>query len=301
MSIFTGSGTAVATPFSKTGGFNCAAYERLIDFQVREGTDAIVACGTTGEATTLTKDEHIEIARQAVALTKSAGTNYNRKVPVIAGAGGNDTAKCIEMGKALTQAGADALMYVTPYYNKTSQKGLVQHYTAIAAAVDAPIVVYNVPARTALNMLPKTLFEISKLPNIVAMKEASGDIVQVAEMVELCGDSITMYSGNDNHIVPMLSLGGKGVISTIANIAPAAVHNMVTAYIEGNHEASLRLQLGILPLVRYLFADVNPMPVKAALNMMGFDVGECRMPLTTINDVLHENLMNEMTKYGLIA
>ena len=301
MSIFTGSGTAVCTPFDNTGKFNCAAYEKLIDFQVKEGTDAIVACGTTGEATTLSKDEHIEVVRQAVAFAKSAGDKYNRKVPVIAGAGGNDTANCIQMGKALTQAGADALMCVTPYYNKTSQKGLVQHYTAIAAAVDTPIVVYNVPARTALNMLPKTLYELSKIPNIVAMKEASGDIVQVAEMMELCGDAITIYSGNDNHIVPMLSLGGKGVITTIGNIAPAAIHNMVMTYLEGDHKAGLRLQLGILPLVRCLFADVNPMPIKAALNMMGFAMGECRLPLTSIDDNLYEDLKREMTRYGLIT
>jgi len=300
MSVFTGSGVAVCTPFDSVGKFNCAVYEKLIDFQVREGTDAIVACGTTGEATTLSKDEHIEIVRQAVAFTQSAGKKYGKKVPVIAGAGGNDTAKCIEMGKALTQAGADALMYVTPYYNKTSQKGLVQHYTAVAAAVEAPIVLYNVPSRTALNMLPKTLYELSKLSNIVAIKEASADIVQVAEMIELCGDAIAMYSGNDNHIVPLLSLGGKGVISTIANIAPAAVHNMVMAYLNGDLQESLRLQLGILPLVRCLFADVNPMPVKAALNMMGFEAGECRMPLTTIDDNLHENLRQEMANYGLI-
>jgi len=192
-------------------------------------------------------------------------------------------------------------MCVTPYYNKTSQKGLVQHFSAVAAAVDVPIVLYNVPARTALNMLPKTLYELSKVPNIVAIKEASGDIVQVAEMAELCGDTITIYSGNDNHIVPVLSLGGKGVISTIANITPAAVHNMVMTYLDGDREASLRLQLSILPLVRCLFADVNPMPVKAALDLMGFDVGQCRLPLTTIDDDLHKNLEQEMSSYGLLA
>jgi len=300
MSIFTGSGVAVCTPFDSAGKFNCAAYEKLIDFQVRESTDAIIACGTTGEATTLSKDEHIEIVRQAVAITKKAGEKYNRKLPVVAGAGGNDTALCIEMGKALSSAGADALMYVTPYYNKTSQRGLIEHYTAIAAAVDLPIVVYNVPSRTALNMLPTTLYELSKLPNIAAVKEASGDIVQVAEIIELCGDTITVYSGNDNHIVPMLSLGGKGVISTIANITPAAIHKMVVAYMEGDHETSVRLQLGILPLTRCLFADINPMPLKAALNMMGFDAGKCRLPLTTIDDDLHENLKHAMTKYGLL-
>jgi len=293
MSIFTGSGVAVCTPFDKTGNFDCAVYEKLINFQITSGTDAIVSCGTTGEATTLSKDEHIEVVRQAAAIT-------NKRVPVIAGAGGNDTANCIEMGKALVQAGADALMCVTPYYNKTSQKGLVQHFTAIAAAIDVPIVVYNVPSRTGLNMLPKTLYEISRLDNIVAMKEASGDIVQVAEMMELCGDSITMLSGNDNHVVPILSLGGRGVISTIANIAPAQMHKMVTSYLEGDHKTSLDLQLGMLPLVRYLFADVNPMPVKAALKLMGFEVGNCRLPLTTIDDSLHKSLKDEMTRYGII-
>jgi len=300
MSIFTGSGVAVCTPFDNAGNFNHAVYDKLIDFQVKEGTDAIVACGTTGEATTLSKDEHIEIVRHAVLFTKKASEKYNRKVPVIAGAGGNDTAKCITMGQVLSQAGADGLMCVTPYYNKTSQRGLIEHYTAIAKAVDIPIVVYNVPGRTALNMLPATLYEISKIPNIVAMKEASGDIVQVAEMVELCGDAITMYSGNDNHIVPMLSLGGKGVITTTGNITPAAIHNMVMEYLNGNHEESLRLQLGILPLVRCLFADVNPMPIKAALNMMEFEAGNCRLPLTTVDDSLHEKLKCEMVKYGLL-
>ncbi|MCL2527806.1 MAG: 4-hydroxy-tetrahydrodipicolinate synthase [Defluviitaleaceae bacterium] len=293
MSIFTGSGVAVCTPFNKEGKFNPEAYEKLINFQIKSGTDAIVSCGTTGESPTLSNDEHIEVVRQAVAAA-------SKRVPVIAGAGGNDTVKCIETGKALIQAGADALMYVTPYYNKTSQKGMVQHYTAIAKAVDAPIVVYNVPPRTGLNMLPKTLYEISKLPNIVAVKEASGDIDQIAEMIALCGGNITMLSGNDSHIVPVLSLGGKGVISTIANIAPAQVHNMVKSYLDGDHKTSLSLQLGMLPLIRQLFADVNPMPVKAALNLMGFDAGRCRLPLTTIEDSLQESLKQEMIRYGIL-
>ncbi|MCL2360934.1 MAG: 4-hydroxy-tetrahydrodipicolinate synthase [Defluviitaleaceae bacterium] len=293
MSIFTGSGVAVCTPFEKTGAVNYDVYEKLIHFQITSGTDAIVACGTTGEATTLSKDEHIEVVRQAVAFT-------GKKIPVIAGAGGNDTANCIEMGKALQKVGADALMCVTPYYNKTSQKGLVAHFSAIAAAVDLPIVLYNVPARTALNMLPTTLYELSKIPNIVAIKEASGDIVQVAEMVELCGDTITFYSGNDNHIIPILSLGGKGVISTIANILPTQVHDMVMAYLHFDMKTALDLQLGILPLVRCLFDDVNPMPVKAALNMMGYDAGQCRLPLITIDEGLHEKLKAEMTRYGIL-
>jgi len=296
MSIFTGSGVAVCTPFcksDKSGAVNYQAYEDLINFQIRSGTDAIVACGTTGEATTLSEDEHIEVVRQAVIFA-------NKRVPVIAGAGGNDTAKCVTMGMALQKVGASALMCVTPYYNKTSQKGLVAHFTAIAAAVDIPIVLYNVPARTALNMEPKTLYKLSKIPNIVAIKEASGDIVQVAEMVELCGDTITFYSGNDNHILPVLSLGGKGVISTIANIIPDKIHKMVMSYINGDKKTALELQLGILPLVRCLFADVNPMPIKTALGLMGYNVGECRLPLTTIEESLHEKLKQEMINYGLI-
>ena len=291
----------MCTPFDKAWKVNYDVYEKLIHFQINSGTDAIVACGTTGEATTLSKDEHIEVVRQAVAFTKDASNKKGHKVPVIAGAGGNDTANCIEMGKALVKAGADALMCVTPYYNKTSQKGLIQHFSAIAAAVDVPMVLYNVPARTALNMLPKTLYQLSKIPNIVAIKEASGDIVQVAEMVELCGDAITMYSGNDNHIVPVLSLGGKGVISTIANILPAQVHDIVMTYLDGDHKTSLSLQLGILPLVRQLFADVNPMPVKAALNLMGYDVGECRLPLVPIDEGHKVSLKQEMACYGLLG
>jgi len=301
MSIFTGSGAAIATPFIGAEKINFAAYESLIDFQIKNGTDAIISCGSTGEAATLSKDEHIEVVSQAITATKKANNAYNKAVPVIAGAGGNNTAQCIEMGKAIMQVGADALMYVTPYYNKTSQKGLIHHYTAIAAAIDLPIIVYNVPARTALNMLPATLSEISKLPNIVAVKEASSDIVQVAEIIEQCGGNIDVYSGNDNHVVPVLSLGGIGVISTIANILPAQMHEMVMTYLNGDSKTSLKLQLSILPLVRCLFADVNPMPLKAAMELMGFDVGPCRLPLTTIDDCHNDRLKQELAKFGLLS
>jgi len=294
MSIFTGSGVAICTPFDKAGKFNNEAYDKLINFQISQGTDAIIACGTTGEATTLSNDEHIEVVRQAV-------VSVGKRVPVIAGAGGNDTALCIEMAKAVSKAGADAVMCVTPYYNKTSQKGLVQHFTAIAAAVDAPIMLYNVPARTALNMLPKTVYEVSKIPNIVATKEASGDITQIAEVIERCGDNIAVYSGNDNDVVPVLSLGGKGIVSVAANIAPAKVHNMAKSYLSGDIETARKLQLELLPLIRLLFADVSPMPVKAALNMMGFDVGQCRLPLVTIENSLHDKLKQEMTRCGLLG
>jgi len=293
MSIFTGSGAAVCTPFSNDGAFNGAAYEKLIEFQIEKGTDAIVSCGTTGEASTLSNDEHIEVVRTAVAAAKG-------KVPVIAGAGGNNTAGCVAMGQALQKAGVDAIMCVTPYYNKTSQKGLVAHYTKIAASVDIPIMLYNVPSRTGMNLQAKTLYELSKIPNITAIKEASGDFSQIAEMAERCAGAIDLYSGNDDHILPLLALGGKGVVSTVANIAPETVHNIVAKFMDGDLEGSRKLQLDLLPLIRLIFSDVNPMPVKAALNLMGFGAGECRLPLTAIDDGLLDSLKQEMKRYGLI-
>jgi len=300
MTIYTGSGVALCTPFTKEGNFNGEAYEKFIDFQVQEGTAALVSCGTTGESTTLTSEEHIEVVRTAVTAAKKAGEKYGRKVPVVAGAGGNDTAACISTGKALQKAGADALMYVTPYYNKTSQRGLVAHYTKIAASVDLPIVVYNVPARTALNMQPKTLAELSKLPNIQAVKEASSDINQIAEVIERCAGNMDIYVGNDGEILPTLALGAKGVISTMGNIAPATIQNIVDKFFAGDITGSRELQLSILPLVRLLFSDVNPMPVKAALNMMGFDMGNCRLPLIDIEPGLAKDLHEEIRKFGLV-
>jgi 4-hydroxy-tetrahydrodipicolinate synthase len=300
MAIFIGSGAAVCTPFHGTEGFNADAYEKLIRFQVEKGTAAIVSCGTTGEASTLDNDEHIEVVRAAVAFTKKAAEDAGRKVPVIAGAGGNNTKNCINLGKALVQAGADALMFVAPYYNKTSQKGLVEHYTLLAKSLDIPIVVYNIPVRTAMNIQPKTFAELAKVPNIVAVKEATGDMPHVAEILERCGDRLAIYSGNDDYTLPILSLGGKGVISTVANIAPAWVHELVAKFMQGDAEGSRKIQLGILSLVRALFGDVNPMPVKAALNLMGFGMGGCRPPLTTIDDGLLESLKAEMEKYGLL-
>jgi len=300
MSIFTGSGVALCTSFDKSGAFNGTVYEELIDFQVQKGTAAIVSCGTTGEAVTLNTDEHIEVVRTAVAAAKKAGEKYGRKVPVVAGAGGNDTAACIAKGRALQQAGADALMYATPYYNKTSQRGLVAHYTEIAKNVELPIIVYNVPARTALNLQPKTLAEIAKLSNIQAVKEASSDITQIAEVIERCADNLDVYVGNDSEILPTLALGGRGVISTMGNIAPACIQAIVDKFLAGDIEGSRKLQLGILPLVRLLFADVNPMPVKTALRLMGFDMGSCRLPLVEIEPALAAELEQAMKGYGLI-
>ena len=298
MSIFVGSGVALCTPFDTAGEFNGTVYEKLIEFHVEKGTAAIVSCGTTGESPTLNSAEHIEVVRTAVAAAKKFGKN--RKVPVIAGAGGNDTAACIATGRALQQAGADALMYVTPYYNKTSQRGLVEHYTRIAAGVDLPIVVYNVPSRTGLNMLAKTLAEIAKIPNIQAVKEASSDISQIVEVAERCSGDIDIYVGNDDQILPTLAMGGKGVITTIGNVLPAEVQGIVDKYFAGDLEGSRALQLKILPLVRLLFADVNPMPVKAALRFMGFDVGQCRLPLVDIEPDLAIELKQMLTSYSLM-
>ena len=301
MSIYTGSGVAICTPFDGIGAFNAKTYEKLIEFHAKMETDAIISCGTTGEGVTLAEDEHVEVVRTAVSAAKQYGEKRGRKLPVIAGAGGNDTAKCRKMGKALQQAGADALMYVTPYYNKASQTGLVAHYSSVAAAVDLPIMVYNVPSRTGLNILPKTMEELAKIPNITAVKEASADIGQIAEIAERVGTDIDIYSGNDDHIIPVLSLGGKGVVSTVANIIPGDIHSMVAKYFAGSHAEALKLQLGILPLVRLIFTDINPMPVKAALGFMGYDVGECRLPLTNIDKSLADSLKNAMREYGLLT
>jgi len=296
MSIFVGSGPAVCTPFLEDGSINAEVYQKLIRFQVENGSDAIVACGTTGEVSTLNNDEHVEVVRIAVEAVKAG----DRKVPVIAGAGGNDTRNILELGKRIQKVGADAIMLVTPYYNKTSQRGLIEHFSLIASEIDLPIVLYNVPVRTSLNMLPKTVAELSKIENIAAVKEASSDIVQIAQILELCGDKIDVYSGNDDQVVPVLSLGGKGVISTVANIAPRQMHDLVMKYLDGDTKTSAKMQLEFLGLVRALFADVNPMPVKEALNIMGFNVGKCRRPLTGIDDSLKTELTSQMKKYGLI-
>ena len=300
MSIFVGSGVAICTPFNKEGGFNAEIYDKLIEFHAKNGTDAIISCGTTGEAVTLSEEEQIEIVKTAVFSAEKYGNERGRKLPVVAGAGSCDTAKSIKMGKALSRAGADALMYVTPYYNKTSQAGLLEHYTAIAASVDLPVMVYNVPARTSLNILPKTMEKLAKIPNITAIKEASSNICQIAEMAERLEGNADIYSGNDDHIIPVLSLGGVGVVSTIANIIPKDVHTLVAKYMKGEHKEALKLQLGINPLVRLIFEDISPMPVKTALRLIGYDVGACRLPLTSISDDLRDRLKAGMQNYGIL-
>jgi len=291
VSVFTGSCVALVTPFTDEG-VNFESLANLIEFQIREGTDAILVCGTTGEPPTMTRDEKYSVIGFTV-------EKVAKRVPVIAGTGGYNTATVIEDSKEAERLGADALLIVTPYYNKTTQKGLIQHYAAIADAVHIPIIIYNVPGRTGLNVAPSTLKELSKIDNIVGIKEASGNIAQVTEMARLCGDKIDIYSGDDNIVVPILALGGKGVISVVANIAPRDTHEMVAKFLNGDIEGSRKLQFKLNPLIEALFLEVNPIPVKTALNLMGMNAGKLRMPLTDMSEQNLEILKKRMVEYGL--
>lgn len=292
MAIFEGAGVAIVTPF-KDGKIDFDNYGELIDWQIAEGTDAIISCGTTGEASTMTDEEQIETVSYAV--KKVAG-----RVPVIAGAGSNDTRHGIDLSIELEKTGADALLHVTPYYNKCTQKGYIQHMTAIADSVNIPIILYSVKGRTGFNILPKTAAELAKHPNIVAIKEASGDIVQVAEICRVVPEDFAVYSGNDDMIVPLLSLGGKGVISVLSNVAPKDTHDMVRKFLDGDTAGAAKLQLDMLPLVKALFAEVNPIPVKAALQLMGKSNMEFRLPLCEPEDSTVELLKKELSAYGLL-
>ena len=287
--IFKGAGTAIITPF-KGDYVNFKEFRKMIEFQINEGTDSIIVCGTTGEAATMSDEEKKETIKFTVDVV-------NKRIPVIAGTGGNNTKKVIEMTKYVENAGADAALIVTPYYNKTTQEGLIKHYQEIAKSVNLPIILYNVPGRTGLNMLPKTCFELSKIPNIVAIKEASGDISKIAEIANLCGDNLWIYSGNDDQILPILSLGGIGVISVLANIIPNDVHKMVMSFLEGNVKEAKKIQLDTLKLTKALFSEVNPIPIKAACNMLGFDVGIPRMPLIEMSCDGKKQLKEEIEKY----
>lgn len=287
--VFTGSGVAIVTPFTNDG----VDYDKLgelIDFQINEGTDAIVICGTTGEASTMPDEEHVAVVEYTV---KKVGG----RVPVVAGAGSNDTRHAIALSKKVEAVGADAILSVTPYYNKTTQKGLYEHFKVIAESVSIPIILYNVPSRTNLNINPETVKQLSGIKNIVAVKECN--LNQVGEILNLCGDDITIYSGEDGLIVPLLSLGGKGVISVMANIIPKDTHEIVAKYLSGDVEGGRKLQLKALGLVKALFVEVSPIPIKAAMNLMGFGVGKCRMPLVDIEDKNLGILRNAMEKYGL--
>lgn len=292
MSIFTGSGVAIVTPFNQDMSVDYAGLEKLIDFQIDNGTDCIVICGTTGEASTLNDEEHLECIKVAIDRT-------NKRVPVIAGTGSNDTAHGIELSKKAELLGADGLLQVTPYYNKTTQKGLVQHFSAIANSVNIPVVLYNVPSRTGLNINASTAATLSKLDNIVAIKEASGNIAHITDLVHKCEGRLDLYSGNDDQIVPLLSLGGKGVISVVANILPRETHDLVMKYIDGDVKGSLDLQLKLHELIGSLFCEVNPIPVKAAMNYMGLPAGPCRLPLTEMEPHSVQILKTAMKNYGI--
>lgn len=290
MSIFTGSGVAIVTPFNE-GGVDFNKLEELLNWHIEEGTDAIVICGTTGEASTMTESERKETIKFTVDTVKG-------RIPVIAGTGSNNTASSIEMSKWAEGIGVDGLLVITPYYNKTTQIGLVKHFEAIAKNVNVPIIVYNVASRTGINIEPKTLVEISKLPNIVAIKEASGNISQIAQIARMC-PNLDIYSGNDDQIVPIMSLGGKGVISVVANLLPKETHDICAKYMEGDVKAALELQLKMLPLINSLFIECNPIPVKTALNIMGKNVGELRLPLVEMSNGGKEILTNVMEEYGI--
>lgn len=292
MAIFTGAGVALVTPF-KNGKVDFDNYGELIEWQIAEGTDCIVSCGTTGEASTMTDAEQIEVVEYAV-------KKVNGRVPVIAGAGSNDTNHGVALSKELERVGADALLHVTPYYNKCTQKGYIQHMTAMADNVNIPIILYSVKGRTGFNVLPKTALELSKHPNIIGIKEASGDISQCAEMCRILPEDFDIYSGNDDMVVPLLALGGKGVISVVSNVAPKDTHDMVAKFLEGDIAGSRKLQLDMKPLIDALFAEVNPIPVKAALDIMGKSPMEFRLPLCEPEESTIELLKKELAAYGII-
>lgn len=294
MAIFTGAGVAIITPMKENGEVNFEKLGELIDFQINNGTDSIIICGTTGEASTLTHEEHLECIRFTVEYAK-------KRVPIIAGTGSNCTDTAIYLTKESYKMGADAALVVTPYYNKATQKGLIGHFTDIAASADIPLILYNIPGRTGCNILPETAAFLAKnVDTIVAMKEATGDIGQITKTMYLCEGKLDLYSGNDDQIVPLLSLGGKGVISVLSNIAPRETHDIVAKHLSGDTKGSLELQMKYLPLIHALFSEVNPIPVKKAMNLMGMEVGSLRKPLTEMEDVHAEILKNEMIKVGLI-
>ncbi len=284
--LFKGCGTAISTPFDENG-VNLKEFEKLIENQIQNKVDAIIVCGTTGESSTMTTEEK----KQAI---ECAVKTANGRIPIIVGTGGNNTKQVIENSKLVESLGVDGLLIVTPYYNKCTQKGLVEHYKVIAQSVSLPIILYSVPSRTGVNIEPKTCLELSKIQNIVAIKEASGNISQVAEIAHLCGDNLHIYSGNDDQILPILSLGGLGVISVLSNVKPEYTHNIVQNFFDGNIEKATKMQLDALPLIKALFSEVNPIPVKAALNIQGYDFGIPRLPLTPMTAEKMEVLKREL-------
>ena len=294
MAIFKGAGVAIVTPMKENLEINYDKLDEMLEEQIAGGTDAIIICGTTGESATMTEAEHSEAIRFTV-------ERVNHRIPVIAGTGSNCTATAIELSKQAEADGADGLLLVTPYYNKATQNGLIAHYTAICNEVKLPAILYNVPSRTGCSIQPATLARMVKdVDNIVGVKEASGNIGTVAEIMHLCDGNIDLYSGNDDQVVPLLSLGGIGVISVLSNVAPKYVHDMVYKYLEGDTAGSCKMQLDAIPMCNALFCEVNPIPVKAAMNMMGKEVGPLRMPMTEIEDAHREVLRKAMTDFGLL-
>lgn len=290
--IFQGCGTAIATPFTEEG-VNFDEFKRLIEFQIENEVDAIIVCGTTGESSTMSQEEKKETIKFAIDVVA-------KRTKVIIGTGSNNTKDSVQMSQFAEEAGADGLLVVTPYYNKTTQKGLIAHYTEIAKAVTLPIIMYSVPSRTGVNILPETCLKLSKIENIVAIKEASGNISQVAKIANLCGENLDIYSGNDDQIIPILSLGGKGVISVLSNIMPKYTHDMTMKYFKGEIKEATKMQLDVIDLIDSLFAEVNPIPVKYALNAMGYDFGKPRLPLIELSDANKKVMEEVMKKHQII-
>ena len=293
MSIFTGAGVAIVTPFNEDESINYDKLDQLIDYHCNYGTDSIIICGTTGESATMSEKEHMECVKFAIERTKG-------RLPIIAGTGSNCTRTAIDMSKEAASYGADGLLVVTPYYNKATQEGLVGHYTAVAKEAKAPIIMYSVASRTGCNIEPATAARLIKeVDNIVGIKEASGNISQVAKIMHLTDGKADLYSGNDDQIVPILSLGGKGVISVLSNVAPQETHDICAKFFEGDVKGSLELQLKAIPLIEQLFCEVNPIPVKKAMKLMGMDCGPLRMPLTELTPQHEESLAKAMTEFGI--
>ena len=294
MSIFVGAGVAIVTPFKEDGSVNYDKFAQLIEFQIENGTDAIIVCGTTGESSTLTHEEHLAVIKFCVETVKG-------RIPVVAGTGSNCTQTAVYLSTEAEKYGVDGLLLVTPYYNKATQKGLFEHYKTIADSVKLPIILYNVPSRTGCNILPETAVKLcSEVHNIVGIKEACGNISQIAKLAALSGGKIDIYSGNDDQIVPILSLGGKGVISVLSNVAPRQTHEICAKFFAGDVEGSCREQLRAIELFEALFCEVNPIPVKTALNMMGMGAGTLRRPLCDMEEANKEKLRSAMKNYGIL-
>jgi len=294
MAIFEGAGVAIITPFKENGDVNYPKLAEIIEEQIAGETDAIIICGTTGESSTMSHEEHLNVIRFCC-------ETVNKRIPVIAGTGSNSTSEAIYMSQEAEKAGADGLLIVTPYYNKATQGGLIAHYTAIAEAVNIPILLYHIPGRTGVTMKPETMVKLCKeVPNIVGVKEASGNFSTIATMMSMADGCIDLYSGNDDQIVPLLAMGGKGVISVLSNVAPKQTHDMCYNYFNGNVKEATEMQLKAVPLINELFCEVNPIPVKAAMNLMGKEVGPLRLPLTEMEPANKERLAKAMKEYGIL-